>query len=73
MIDASPLKRRVYKVVIYFQDSPTPLELSNVWHIQTEGGLLRMIINGNSQWWPLCNIANIRELGRHSELIEKKE
>lgn len=56
--------RRIYKVCIYFQDSPSPLYLDDVWHIQTEGSLLRMIIGGKSQWWPLCNIANIREIER---------
>lgn len=61
------MKKRVYDLVIYFQDSPNPLYLNDVWHIQTEGGLLRLIINGCSQWWPLANIANIRELDRRTE------
>jgi hypothetical protein len=56
--------RRVYSLQIYFQDSPTPLYLDDVWHIQTEGGLLRLIIGGVSHWWPLCNIANISETAK---------
>lgn len=59
--------RRIYSLAVYFQDSPTPLYVDNVWHIQTEGGLLRLIIDGKSQWWPLCNVANIRELERREE------
>lgn len=54
--------RRVYDLKIYFADSPTPFFVNDVWHINTEGGLLRLIINGKSQWYPLCNIANIREV-----------
>jgi len=56
------MKKRIYKLKIYFADSPTPLFLEDVWHIQTEGGLLRMIVGGKSQWWPLCNVAQIREI-----------
>jgi len=59
--------RRIYSLTIYFQDSATPLYLDDVWHIQTEGGLLRLIIAGKSQWWPLCNIANIRETAKREE------
>lgn len=55
--------KRVYSLKLYFQDSPTPLFVDNVWHIQTEGALLRLIINGESQWWPLCNLAFIKEVG----------
>ena len=59
--------KRVYKLAIYFQDSPSPFYVDDVWHIQTEGGLLRLIIGGKSQWWPLCNVANIRELEKRDE------
>lgn len=61
------MKKRVYDLVIYLKDSPTPVYLNDVWHIQTEGGLLRLIMNGESQWWPLENIATIRELDRRTE------
>ena len=58
----SQVTKRVYDLKIYFQDSPTPLFLTDVWHIQTEGGLLRLIVKGVSQWYPLCNVARIQEL-----------
>lgn len=61
------MKQRHYDLVIYFQDSASPLYLEGVRHINTEGGLLRMILNDwKSQWWPLCNIANIRELDKRT-------
>ena len=66
------MKERFYDLVVYFQDSPTPVYIENVKHINTEGGLLRMILNDDkSQWWPLCNIATIRELDKR--IVEKQE
>lgn len=56
--------KRVYKLKVYFQDSPSPWYVDNVWHIQTEGGLLRLIIDGKSQWFPLCNIQRLEELDK---------
>ena len=63
------MKRRIYTVRIYFKDSPNPLELENVWHICTEGGLLRMIVAGISQWWPLINVFRIQELDKKEQEI----
>lgn len=60
----SEITKRVYSLKVYFQDSPSPLFLENVWHIQTEGGLLRLIVNGKSQWYPLCNVARLEELDK---------
>ena len=60
---------RRLRLKIYFQDSPSPLEVENVMHMNTEGGLLRIITeNEGSQWWPLCNVFNIRE----NNLLEDK-
>jgi len=65
--------RRIYKLKIYFQDSPTPYFIENVWHIQTEGNLLRLIIGkegntiGKSMWYPLSNIAYLKEI----EMVEE--
>ena len=53
-------------LTIYFTDSPSPLEVKNVCHMGTEGGLLRVItdgghdVGGQTQWWPLCHVFNIR-------------
>ena len=53
-------------ITIYFSDSPSPIEVKNVCHIGTEGGLLRIITDGGydnggeTQWWPLCKVFNIR-------------
>ena len=55
---------------IYFTDSPSPIDVENVCHIGTEGGLLRVITDGGydaggeTQWWPLMHIFNIRLTGR---------
>lgn len=62
--------RRVYDLTIYFKDSATPLYIDNIWHINTEGELLRLIIDGKSQWWPLCNVFNIRERDHREVPIE---
>lgn len=54
--------KRIYKLKIYYKDSPSPYFVENVEHIQTEGGLLRLIVNGKSQWIPLENIAYFNEI-----------
>jgi hypothetical protein len=54
---------RRYKLRIYFTDSPHPVEVEGVMHMQTEGGLLRIITeDGLSQWWPLVQVFNIRQV-----------
>lgn len=55
---------RVYKIKLYYKDSPTPMIFDNVWHIQTEGQLLRLIVNGKSQWIPLNNVAYFKEIDK---------
>lgn len=55
---------RIYKIKLYYKDSPTPTIFNNVWHIQTEGQLLRLIINGKSQWIPLVNVAYFKEIDK---------
>ena len=62
-------KRRM-DIRIYFSDSPSPIDVLNVCHIGTEGGLLRVITDGGhdeggeTQWWPLSAVFNIRLLAR---------
>ena len=57
----SVTKSRRINITIYFRDSSMPIEVYNVCHMGTEGGLLRVIYDeGEQQWWPLCNIFNIR-------------
>ena len=64
------LNTRRMDLRIYFMDSPSPIDVLNVCHLGTEGGLLRIITNGGpsqgggTQWWPLCNIFNIRVLAQ---------
>ena len=64
--------RRRMHLLIYFKDSPSPIEVENVCHLSTEGGLLRVITSGGAdeggetQWWPLCHVFNIRMLSRSS-------
>lgn len=59
------MKQRHYDLVIYFQDSPTPLYLEGVRHITTQGAMLKVVCNDwKNQWWPLCNIFNIREIDK---------
>lgn len=58
------MKKRIYTLRLYFRDSPTTLDIEDVEHIQTEGGLLRLIINGSSRWYPLSIIAWVDEIGR---------
>lgn len=60
-------RNRKVDIRIYFADNPSPLDISNVCHIGTEGGLLRVAYNdGNTpetietQWWPLAHVFNIR-------------
>jgi hypothetical protein len=60
MSDFSNTRR--LKLRIYFTDSPSPIEVENVCHIGTEGGLLRIITESETQWWPLCHVFNIRKL-----------
>lgn len=56
---------RRMKLVVYFTDSPSPIEIDNVCHLGTEGGLLRVITAGGEvQWWPLQHIFNIRQTAR---------
>ncbi len=58
-------KIRVYNLVVHFKDSPTPIYVDGVQNVLTEGGLLRLVAEGSeSVWWPLCNVAQIKELGR---------
>jgi len=60
-------------VRIYFDDSPSPIEIYNVCHLGTEGGLLRIITDGGEQqWWPLCKVFNIRKINEPTlgEFIE---
>jgi hypothetical protein len=52
---------RIYSITIYLSDSPTPVYIDNVEHIQTEGNLLRIISESLSTWYPLCNVAYIKE------------
>ena len=65
--------RRRMHLKIYFKDSPSPIEIENVCHLGTEGGLLRVITNGGreaggeTQWWPLCHVFNIRMLSAKEE------
>jgi hypothetical protein len=58
------INNRRMHIMIYFKDSPSPLEITDVCHIGTEGGLLRIIwSNGEGeQWWPLCHVFNIRRI-----------
>ena len=53
-------KRRM-SLRIYFTDSPTPVDVDNVMHMCTEGELLRIITEGETQWWPLRHVFNIRQ------------
>lgn len=67
--------RRRVDLKIYFKDSPTPLWVENVCHIGTEGGLLRIMTTSpegevECQWWPLCNVFNIRQIGKPKEMYE---
>lgn len=56
---------RRMNLVIYFTDSPSTLEVENVCHMNTEGGLLRIITaDGECQWWPLLSVFNIRQTKR---------
>jgi len=56
---------RRYDLTVYFSDSPCPLEIHNACHLGTEGGLLRIVTeDGETQWWPLCNVFNIRKMNR---------
>jgi hypothetical protein len=59
--DQDKPRKRIYGLTMYLIDSPVPVFLDNVEHIQTEGGLLRLIIDGKSKWWPLCNVSVIVE------------
>lgn len=54
---------------VYFSDSPIPLEITEARHMQTEGELLRIIgADGTSQWWPLRQVFNIREIPERQDL-----
>jgi len=63
-------KRRC-DLMIYFSDSPSPVEVEGVCHIGTEGGLLRIVTDGGhdsggqTQWWPLMHVFNIRLIRRY--------
>lgn len=59
--------KRLYNIKLYYRDSPTPEFLQDVEHIQTEGDLLRFIINGQSKWIPLCNVAYFLEINVKEE------
>lgn len=66
MSDFKNTRRMTLK--IYFSDSPSPIEVENVCHLGTEGGLLRVITaSGECQWWPLCNVFNIRQIDRKEQ------
>lgn len=57
------MTQRILDLRIYFSDSPTPVDVPNVCHIGTEGGLLRIITDdGESQWWPLVHVFRIQQL-----------
>lgn len=59
---------RVYNVMVSFSDSPTPAMYSDVAHIQTEGGLIRLIdVNGHSTWIPLVAVHQIKEISRREQ------
>ena len=56
---------RRYDLRIYFTDSPHPVDVEEVIHLQTEGALLRVTTaDGKTQWWPLCQVFNIGEVSR---------
>ena len=63
---------RRMNIRIYFSDSPSPIDVRNVCHMGTEGGLLRIITDGGldaggeTQWWPLSAVFNIRLLSRNT-------
>lgn len=61
------MMQRQYKIKIYVDDSPTPLFYDNVSNLFTEGGLLRIIVNGKSQWFPLIKVVRIEEIERKEE------
>ena len=53
-------------ITIYFDDSPSPVQVKNVCHIGTEGGLLRIIYDDDQcQWWPMIKVFNIRQDKRY--------
>lgn len=55
---------REYNLQVYFTDSPHPVEVFGVVHMQTEGALLRITTcDGLSRWWPLCQVFSIRQMG----------
>lgn len=61
---------RRMKLRVYFKDSPSPVDVSDVCHLGTEGELLRIVTGGGAdkggetQWWPLCHVFNIRMMER---------
>jgi len=60
---------RMYTLDIRFTDSPNPWIIENVRHIQTEGGLLRLIVGETTEsrksiWIPLCQVHQIAEVDR---------
>lgn len=62
---------------LYFGDSPSPIEVEDVCHLGTEGGLLRIITTSpdggtETQWWPLQHIFNIRLLSLKEEKGDAK-
>lgn len=67
---------RRMNIRIYFKDSPSPIDVTNVCHMGTEGGLLRIVTDGGhdhggeTQWWPLIHVFSVRLLSR-SELAIK--
>ena len=65
--------RYVYDLQIYLRDTPVSYVAKNVCHIGTEGGLFRIInIDGDTQWWPLAHVFNIRQLARRDHPSQVK-
>lgn len=55
---------RLYTLKFYFKDCPHPWTFAGVSNFSTEGGLVRLVQEGKSQWLPLENIFRIQEIER---------